>query len=391
LALGCIMMRVWPPETRARLGVATQDPLLRKNFTGDPAHAVNFMKYIAEEVRENHGAAWVPHHQRNDRARGQTRSEDGGGALEGEAGLDFSKITLTRRKSRTNVGRYCQIPQEPRPGKGAGQHETAEACAPALERREKVVVNLQIRNVKPRGRQPSWAAKSPGANGRSGSAGGHGGLAEFLRASAGQSFGAFVPPGVDAHARRRRQTIYLGQGIVRRQKSFCIRPQGSDVRAGGKTFINRQTWRSTGATAGEVYICGMAGEAVRRAQTAASNAVVEAVGDSRLRIHEPAGSVVVIRPRTGREFRGGHVRRRGHMCWIEAGDFCDAGANKQGRSGWNGWMIRRRPRKSATDDPNGTRDYTRKQARGDDFYRRGRSLRPKFCEGSCPKRLTSGC
>ncbi len=59
VSLGCIMMRVCHLNT-CPVGVATQDPQLRKNFTGDPAHAVNFMRFIAEEVAGNHGPAWLP-------------------------------------------------------------------------------------------------------------------------------------------------------------------------------------------------------------------------------------------------------------------------------------------------------------------------------------------
>ena len=66
VALGCIMMRVCHLNT-CPVGVATQDPELREKFTGDPAHVVNFMRFIAQEMREHHGPAGLSHDQRNGR------------------------------------------------------------------------------------------------------------------------------------------------------------------------------------------------------------------------------------------------------------------------------------------------------------------------------------
>ena len=81
VALGCIMMRVCHLNT-CPVGVATQDPNLRKNFTGDPAHAVNFMRFIAQEVREIDGPTWLPHAERNGRPHRPARSQESGRSLE---------------------------------------------------------------------------------------------------------------------------------------------------------------------------------------------------------------------------------------------------------------------------------------------------------------------
>jgi len=144
VALGCIMMRVCHLNT-CPVGVATQDPQLRKNFTGDPAHAVNFMKYIAEEVREL--MAQLGFRTINEMI-GRVDKLEARTAVEHwkASGLDFSKI-LYAPKVADNVGRYCQIPQDHGLEKALDNTMLLRLCAPALERREKVVVNLPIRNV----------------------------------------------------------------------------------------------------------------------------------------------------------------------------------------------------------------------------------------------------
>ena len=66
ISLGCVMMRVCNLDT-CPVGVATQNPALRAKFKGDPQHAVNFMLFIAQEIREIMGAAWIPDDGRDDR------------------------------------------------------------------------------------------------------------------------------------------------------------------------------------------------------------------------------------------------------------------------------------------------------------------------------------
>ena len=83
VVMGCIMMRVCHLNT-CPVGVATQDPQLRERFTGDPDHVVNFMRFIAQELREIMAQARLPHAERNDRPHGQARAVEGHRALEGE-------------------------------------------------------------------------------------------------------------------------------------------------------------------------------------------------------------------------------------------------------------------------------------------------------------------
>ncbi len=109
VALGCIMMRVCHLNT-CPVGVATQDPELRKNFTGDPAHVVNFMRFIAQEVREL--MAQLGFRTINEMV-GRTDLLEPKEAIDHwkARGLDFTNI-LYQPKVADDVGRYCQIPQD---------------------------------------------------------------------------------------------------------------------------------------------------------------------------------------------------------------------------------------------------------------------------------------
>ena len=144
VALGCIMMRVCHLDT-CPVGVATQNPQLRKNFTGDPAHTVNFMKYIAEEVREL--MAQLGFRTINEMV-GRTDKLEARKAVEHwkARGLDFSNV-LFQPKVAEGVGRYQQIAQDHALEKALDNTDLLKLCAPALERGEKVTAHLKIRNV----------------------------------------------------------------------------------------------------------------------------------------------------------------------------------------------------------------------------------------------------
>ena len=147
VALGCIMMRVCHLNT-CPVGVATQDPELRKKFTGDPAHAVNFMRFIAQEVREIMAQLGFRTIERNDRPHRSARSRRRPSSIGRRKGLDFTQNPLSTRSRPTSVGRFCQIAAGPRLGQGARQHRAAQALrAGASSASEKVVADLPIRNV----------------------------------------------------------------------------------------------------------------------------------------------------------------------------------------------------------------------------------------------------
>src|SRR5688572_23839279 len=307
VALGCIMMRVCHLNT-CPVGVATQDPNLRKNFTGDPAHAVNFMKFIAQEVREL--MAQLGFRTMNEMI-GRTDRLEARKAVEHwkARGLDFSKI-LYQPDAGPEVGRYCQITQDHGLDKSLDNTVLMDLCKPALAKKEKVNATVAIRNVN---RVVgtivgSEVTRRPGAEG----------LPEDtinlrFKGSAGQSFGAFMPKGM-TFTLEGDTNDYLGKGLSG-GRIILHPPEGS-------TFVAEENMIAGnvalyGATAGEVFICGMAGErfAVRNSGV---STVVEAIGDHGCE-YMTGGTVVVLGP-TGRNFAAG---MSGGVAYIldEKGDF----------------------------------------------------------------------
>jgi glutamate synthase (ferredoxin) len=292
VALGCIMMRVCHLNT-CPVGVATQSPELRKNFTGDPAHVVHFMQFIAEEVREI--MAQLGFRTFNEMI-GRTDLIEPRKAIEHwkARGLDFSKI-LYQPNVPAEVGRYCQIPQDHGLDKALDNQVLLKVCEPALERKEQVFAELPIQNVN----RVVGTILGSEVTRRHGSEG----LPEDtirlqFKGSAGQSFGAFVPKGMTLILEGDAND-YLGKGLSG-GKIILYPPAGS-------TFVPSENMITGnvalyGATNGEAYIRGMAGErfCVRNSGV---HAVVEAVGDHGCE-YMTGGRVVVLGP-TGRNFAAG--------------------------------------------------------------------------------------
>ncbi len=144
VALGCIMMRVCHLNT-CPVGVATQDPRLRAKFTGKPEHVVNFMRFIAEEVREL--MAQLGFRKFSDMIGrsdllGMTKAIAHYKAL----GLDFSNI-FYQPEAPASVGRYCQKGQEHGLEKSLDKTKLLEICRPAIEEGKPVQAKLPIKNI----------------------------------------------------------------------------------------------------------------------------------------------------------------------------------------------------------------------------------------------------
>jgi glutamate synthase (ferredoxin) len=307
VALGCIMMRVCHLNT-CPVGVATQDPRLRKNFTGDPAHVVNFMRFIAEEVRELMAqlgfCAFEEMVGRVDRLEPRKAVEQWKAK-----GLDFSKI-LYQPEVPTAVGRYCQISQDHGLEKALDNRVLLKLCAPALERREPVRATLPIRNTN----RVVGTIVGSELTRRYGAQG----LPEDtirirFKGSAGQSFGAFIPHGM-TFLLEGDSNDYIGKGLSG-GKVIVYPPAGSTFVAEENIIVGNVAFY--GATGGQAYIRGMAGErfCVRNSGVLA---VVEAVGDHGCE-YMTGGRVVVLGP-TGRNFAAG---MSGGVAYVldEAGDF----------------------------------------------------------------------
>ncbi|MBF2075898.1 MAG: glutamate synthase large subunit [Synechococcales cyanobacterium C42_A2020_086] len=306
VTLGCIMMRVCHLNT-CPVGVATQNPELRKNFTGDPQYTVNFMTFIAQEVREWMAALGF---RTMNEMIGRTDVLEAQQAVDHwkAKGIDLSKI-LYQPPVGEDVGRYCQIPQDHGLEKSLDLSVLLDLCRPAIETGEPVQATLPIKNTNRvvgtiLGNEITkrhWY-----------------GLPEdtvqlHFQGSAGQSFGAFVPKGVTLKLEGDAND-YLGKGLSG-GKIIVYPPAGSTFVPEENIIIGNVAFY--GATSGEAYISGVAGErfCVRNSGV---NAVVEAVGDHGCE-YMTGGKVVVLGP-TGRNFAAG---MSGGIAYIldEAGDF----------------------------------------------------------------------
>jgi glutamate synthase domain-containing protein 2/glutamate synthase domain-containing protein 1/glutamate synthase domain-containing protein 3 len=292
VTLGCIMMRVCHLDT-CPVGVATQNPELRKKFEGDPAHVVNFMRFIAQEMREN--MAKLGFRTVNEMVGRADRIEVRRAVEHWKAkGLDYAAI-LYQPKVRRDVGRYCQIPQNHGLENALDNQVLLDLAVPALERREKVKATLDIRNTN----RVVGTILGSEVTRRFGPQGLPEDTIHFhFEGSAGQSFGAFVPAGMTLELEGDAND-YFGKGLSG-GKMILYPPEGSTFASEENIIVGNVAFY--GATGGEAYIRGMAGErfCVRNSGV---RAVIEGVGDHGCE-YMTGGRVVVIGT-TGRNFGAG--------------------------------------------------------------------------------------
>jgi glutamate synthase (ferredoxin) len=292
VAVGCIMMRVCHLNT-CPVGVATQDPKLRAKFSGSPDHAVNFMKFVAQEVREL--MAQLGFRTMNEMV-GHTEAIEMKKAVDHwkARGLDFSKI-LYQPSVGPEVGRYRTDEQEHGLETALDMTTILPLCRPAIERGEKVEAKLPIRNVN----RVVGTITGSEITRKYGPAG----LPDdtiklhFL-GSAGQSFGAFVPKGMTLTLEGDAND-YLGKGLSG-GRIVVFPPHQSTFVAEENIIIGNVALY--GATSGEAFIRGVAGERFCVRNSGAS-AVVEGVGDHGCE-YMTGGRVVIIGG-TGRNFAAG--------------------------------------------------------------------------------------
>ena len=307
VVMGCIMMRVCHLNT-CPVGVATQDPKLRKRFTGEADHVVNFMRFIAMELREI--MAKLGFRKLEDMV-GRTDKLIPWKAIEHwkASGLDLTPI-LHRPDMGPEVGRFRQQDQDHGLEKSLDVTKLLEICKPAIERGEKVRADLPIINVN---RVVGTIVGSEITKQH-----GPAGLPEDtvhlkFNGSAGQSFGAFIPKGMTLELEGDAND-YFGKGLSG-GKLIVYPPKTATFAAEDNIIIGNVALY--GATAGELFARGVAGErfAVRNSGV---NAVVEAVGDHGCEYM--TGGRVVILGKTGRNFAAG---MSGGVAYVldEAGDF----------------------------------------------------------------------
>ena len=291
IATGCVMMRACHLNT-CPVGIATQDPELRKRFTGQPEHVVNFLFYVAEEARQIMARLGV---RRYEDLVGRVDLLEADDAIEQwkERGIDLS--ALLARPDAPEGTPVRRVRAQDSPLTDALDWQLIEAAAPALERGERVEMSFPIRNVN-RTVGGLLSHHVTVAHGRLGLPDGT--IRVSLTGSAGQSFGAWLAPGVELSLVGDAND-YVGKGLsggtlsVRPPDDAGFTPEESVVI--GNTVLY-------GATAGNAYFRGLAGERFAVRNSGAS-AVVEGVGDHGCEYM--TGGIVVVLGRTGRNFAAG--------------------------------------------------------------------------------------
>ncbi|HYR64725.1 MAG TPA: glutamate synthase-related protein, partial [Reyranella sp.] len=291
IAAGCIMMRKYHLNT-CPVGVATQDPVLRKRFTGQPEHVINYFFFVAEELRAI--MAQMGFRTLNDMI-GRVDRLDMRAAVDHwkAGGVDLSRL-LHLVPAKPGVAIWNSERQDHGLDK-ALDHRLIEAAQPALEKGEPVLIELPIGNVN----------RTVGAmlSGEVAQRTGHVGLPEGtisvkLAGTAGQSFGAFLAHGISLELSGDAND-YVGKGlsggrVVVRQPKGATRDPLENIIVGNTVLY--------GAIGGEAYFEGVAGErfAVRNSGAVA---VVEGTGDHGCEYM--TGGVVVVLGDTGRNFAAG--------------------------------------------------------------------------------------
>jgi len=292
ITLGCVMMRVCNLNT-CPVGIATQDTELRKNFTGKPEYVENFMRFIAAEMREI--MAKMGFKTINEMVGRTDRLKAKDGVKHWKAShLDLSAI-LYQPYAGADVGRYNTKTQNHMMDKTLGITKLLRMCKPALENQKPIRAKLKIENVD----RVVGTVVGSEISKRYGEAG----LAEdtiklTFVGSAGQSFGAFIPKGMTLELEG-DSNDYIGKGLSG-GKIIVYPPKTSDFEPEKNILIGNVAFY--GATEGEAYINGIAGERFC-VRNSGIKAVVEGVGDHGCEYM--TGGIVVVLGKTGRNFAAG--------------------------------------------------------------------------------------
>ena len=288
---GCIMMRKCHLNT-CPVGVATQDPELRKRFTGQPEHVVNYFFFIAEEVRELMAQIGI---RKFDDLIGRADLLDMKAGIEHwkAKGLDFGKI-FYQPKVPASVAKLHDETQDHGLDR-ALDHQLITIAGPALEKGAKVSGEVVIKNIN----------RTVGAmlSGRVAEKYGHAGLPDDtisikLRGTAGQSFGAFLAKGITFDLVGEGND-YVGKGLSGGR--IIVRPH-QDFRGNTPDNIIVGNTVMYGATEGECFLAGVAGERFC-VRNSGGTAVIEGVGDHGCEYM--TGGTVVVLGQTGRNFAAG--------------------------------------------------------------------------------------
>ena len=292
VATGCVMMRACHLNT-CPVGIATQDPVLRERFAGTPEHVVNFFFFVAEEARKIMAELGIARFEDLDRPGRPARRRRGGRALEGPR--DRSLEPAAWRPTCPPGTPLRRTRAQDSPLDSALDWELIELAEAAIEHRTPVAADVRVRNVN----RTVGGLLSHSITVAHGAKGLPEGTVRFtLRGSAGQSFGAWLAPGVELTLIGDAND-YAGKGLS--GGTIAIRPPEGATFAAEENVIVGNTVLY-GATKGKAFFRGLAGErfAVRNS---GADAVVEGVGDHGCEYM--TGGHVVVLGRTGRNFAAG--------------------------------------------------------------------------------------
>ncbi len=309
VALGCVMMRVCSKNT-CPVGVATQDPELRKKFQGKPEHVVNFMRFMAEDFRQELAALGFRSVNelvgrvdklKQDKTREHWKAK----------GLDYASI-LYQPENAKEKAVYCQQEQDHGLDKSLDLRELLEMTKEAVENGFRFEKDLKIKNTdRVVGTiLGSEISKRYGAEGLKEDT-----IQLNFSGSAGQSFAAYLPQGVTFRLKG-DSNDYLGKGLSG-AKIIVEKSERSKFKAEENIIIGNVAF--FGATSGEAYIEGKAGErfCVRNSGV---NAVVEGLGDHGCEYM--TGGRVVVLGQVGRNFAAGMTGGTAYVFDLES-DFKD--------------------------------------------------------------------
>lgn len=302
VTLGCVMMRVCHLNT-CPVGVATQDPNLREKFSGKPEYVVNFMRFVAEDLREIMASLGT---RSIDEMVGRT---DLLAAVPNKQGIDLSRVLhrddkLTGRTQTQNTDQNFDL------DKTLDKRLLLDICRPAIDDGESVTGEANIENTDRAVGTivGSEISRKYGARGLAGDT-----VRLKFYGSAGQSFGAFIPSGMTLTLEGDAND-YLGKGLSG-GKIIVRPPNGSDFLPHENIIVGNTVLY--GATSGEAYISGRSGErfAVRNS---GALAVIEGVGDHGCEYM--TGGIVIVLGTTGKNFGAGMSGGTAYV-WDPAGTF----------------------------------------------------------------------
>ncbi len=293
VTLGCVMMRVCNLDT-CPVGVATQNPELRKKFAGKPEYVINFMKFVAQELREYMAKLGF---RTIDEMCGRSdmlfQKTSGNGSRKG--GIDLSSILDNPYAGADKMDYYNKNVYDFKLEKTLDETVLIKELMPALKKRQKKSIELDVTNVNSRAFGTMFGAEITRLYSD--------GLPEDTytvrcNGNGGQSFGAFIPKGLTIELVG-DSNDYFGKGISG-GKLIVYPPKGSAFKYDDNIIIGNVALY--GATSGEAYINGVAGERFC-VRNSGATAVVEGVGEHGCEYM--TGGRVVVLGKTGKNFAAG--------------------------------------------------------------------------------------